>query len=77
MTKAARMVFECQAHSRDAVANQRPPVPKYARVFGRGENSRGATLVTMMQTTDFWERDDLARGRQVYRTGLRAVLVKR
>ena len=31
----------------------------------------------MMQATDFWERDDRARGGQVYRTGLRAILVKR
>ena len=44
---------------------KRPSTQKRARLFGRCENSRRTTLVAVMQTTDFGERDDLARGGQV------------
>jgi hypothetical protein len=36
-----------------------------------------STLVTMMQTTDLRERDDLARSGWVYRSALRTILGER
>jgi hypothetical protein len=45
--------------------------------FGGRKSSRSAALVAMMQSADFWERDDLACSGSVYRPSLRAILVER
>jgi hypothetical protein len=44
------------------VKAERPPTPKWVRLFGRHNSSGGATFVAMMQTTDLRERNNLACG---------------
>ena len=44
---------------------------------GRDERLSGKPFVTMMETSDLWERDDLAGLGWVYRAALRTILVER
>jgi hypothetical protein len=47
------------------------------RLCRHDESLGGAAFVTMMQSSDLWERDDLARSRSVYWPGVRTILVER
>jgi hypothetical protein len=54
---------------------ERPPTLKRVRLFGCHNSSGGATFVAMMQITDFWARNNLARRGRLYAARLRTIVV--
>ena len=65
-------------HSYAAIAERNDPRHrKSACPFGSRKSSRSPALVAMMQSTDLWERDDLAYSGWVNGAALRTILVER
>jgi hypothetical protein len=56
----------------DAVGQgERAPTPKRVRLFGRRNSSRGASFVTMMQTSDLRNHNNIACRARLYAARLR------